>query len=57
MSTLSNLAGYLSEACVATSDGTLAIPACNDAGTQLFADITKLTRLLETITSDKVYTT
>jgi hypothetical protein len=57
MSTLSNLAGYLSEACVATSDGTLAIPACNDAGTQLFTDITKLTRLLETITSDKVYTT
>ena len=54
--TLSRLAGYLSIATATTSDGSIPIVSCNDAGTQLFTDIDSLISKLENITSNKVYT-
>ena len=53
---LSNLAGFLSSATVATPEGAIPITDCNLGGEQLFADISNLIDKLDTITSDKVYT-
>lgn len=53
--TLSNLAGYLTTAAVATSEGAISVTDCNMAGEQLFTDVENLINKLETITSDKVF--
>ena len=53
---LTSLAGSLSAATVATSEGAICVTECNVAGEQLFADIDNLLNKLDTITSDKVYT-
>jgi hypothetical protein len=54
--TLTTLAGFLSSATVATTEGAVCVTDCNLAGEQLFADIDNLLAKLETITSEKVYT-
>lgn len=54
--TLGKLAGYLVETTVPTSDGGINIPACNNAGIQLYSDIDNLLSKLNSITSNKVYT-
>jgi len=54
---LTSLAGFLSSATVATSEGAMAVTDCNLAGEQLFADIDNILTKLDTITSNKVYTT
>jgi len=55
-STLTNLAGFLASATVATKEGAICVTDCNLAGEQLFNDINNLLNKLETITSTKVYT-
>lgn len=55
--TLTNLAGFLSSATVATKEGAICVTDCNLAGEQLFNDVNNLLDKLETITSTKVYTT
>lgn len=54
---LTNLASFLSSATVATPEGAIPITDCNLGGEQLFADISNLLDKLDTITSNKVYTT
>jgi hypothetical protein len=56
LNTLTTLAGYLSSATVATSDGSLPISSVNDGGTQLLSDVENLINRLGTIQSTKVYT-
>jgi hypothetical protein len=53
---LSNLAESLSMATAPTTEGAIPISACNEAGTQLFADLTRLCDQLEKCLSTKVYT-
>ncbi len=53
---LSKLASSLTSAAVPTTEGGIAIPACKDAGTQLFADLSRLCDQVEKCTSTKVYT-
>ena len=55
--TLTNLAGFLASASVATKEGAICVTDCNLAGEQLFNDVTNLLDKLATITSTKVYTT
>jgi hypothetical protein len=52
--TLINLANSLSST-VSTAEGTC-LTGCNVAGSQLFADISRLQKKLDSITSEKVYT-
>lgn len=54
--TLTTLAGFLSTATVATTEGAICVTDCNVAGAQLLEDITGLLDKLDTITSDNVYT-
>jgi hypothetical protein len=56
LNTLTSLAGYLSSATVATTEGAICITDCNVAGEQLLVDVGNLIDKLETITSEKVYT-
>lgn len=53
---LSKLASSLTSATVPTTEGGIAIPACKDAGIQLFADLSRLCDQVEKCTSTKVYT-
>jgi hypothetical protein len=53
---LTTLAGLLSSATVATTEGAIPITDCNIAGQQLLEDVTVLLDKLDTITSDNVYT-
>jgi hypothetical protein len=46
----------MASATVPTSDGSIAIPAVNDAGIQLLNSTSNLCDQLLKITSDKVYT-
>jgi hypothetical protein len=54
--TLSKLASSLSTATVPTTEGAISIPACNEAGAQLFADLKRLCDQVEKCLSDNVYT-
>ena len=54
--TLSNLAESLSTATVPTTEGAMSIPSCNNAGTQLFADLKRLCDQVEKCFSTNVYT-
>jgi hypothetical protein len=53
---LTSLAGSLSAATVATTEGAICVTECNVAGGQLLADVDNLLNKLDTITSEKVYT-
>ena len=53
---LENLAKSLSTATVPTTEGAMSIPSCNNAGTQLFADLTRLCNQVEKCFSTNVYT-
>jgi hypothetical protein len=56
ITTLNMLGSYMASATVPTSDGSIAIPAINDAGIQLLNSTSNLCDQLLKITSDKVYT-
>jgi hypothetical protein len=56
ITTLNMLGSYMASATVPTSDGSIAIPAVNDAGIQLLNSTSNLCDQLLKITSDKVYT-
>jgi hypothetical protein len=53
---LTSLAGSLSSATVATTEGAICVTDCNLAGEQLLADVSNLLNKIDNITSDKVFT-
>jgi len=56
LNALTLLAGSLSAATVATTEGAICVSECNAAGEQLLSDVGNLINKLESITSTNVYT-
>jgi len=56
LNALTLLAGSLSAATVATTEGAICVSECNAAGEQLLSDVDNLINKLESITSSNVYT-
>jgi metal-dependent hydrolase (beta-lactamase superfamily II) len=54
---LTTLASFLSQVVIPTDQGGIVVTGCNEAGIQLLNNVSSLAKKLETIMSDKVFTT